>query len=458
VRGVGSVCALGLAFLALASAPPDQNPAVPGPVVQASVPDGRAPMAALGAVSGLPGAVSVDHSLTAAADTHRVYVANESSDMVSRVAFVPGQGAWVDGEIPVGVMPGDIDGAHGITVSPDGRHWYVTIAHGTPYGSVWQFHAGPDTLVGRSELGRFPATMGVTPDGRMLLTANFNLHGDMVPSSVSVVFTPQMVEVAKVETCLMPHGSRVDASGSHQYSVCMHSDQLVELDLASLAVSARYLLTPGHEGALRLEDEPGAVKHAAGASSGGSAAPSGHAGGAGAAEHAGAAMGGEGTSSSVSAATPPAGAQPCSPTWAEPGQGSGADRVVYVACNKNAEVLEVDVGTWEVRRRFSTGRAPYNLEATADGRLLVATLKGEQSIAVFDLKRGAEIARLPTSRPITHGVVASPDGRHAFVTNEAVGAVPGTLDIFDLEALELVATVDLGLQSGGIDYWGGPPP
>ncbi len=55
-------------------------------------------------------------------------------------------------------------------------------------------------------------------------------------------------------------------------------------------------------------------------------------------------------------------------------------------------------------------------------------------------------------------MVASPDGRYAFVTNEAVGAVPGTLDVFDLVALERVATVDLGFQSGGIDYWGGPLP
>ncbi len=87
----------------------------------------------------------------------------------------------------------------------------------------------------------------------------------------------------------------------------------------------------------------------------------------------------------------------------------------------------------------------------------MATLKAEQSIAVIDLDTGDEIARLPTSQPVTHGVVASPDGRYAFVTNEAVGAVPGTLDVFDLEALELVATVDLGYQSGGVDYWGGPP-
>ena len=149
--------------------------------------------------------------VSAQSPTYRVYVANESSDLVSRVAFTPGEGAVVEKEIAVGIMPGDNDGAHGLSVSPDGRYWYLTIAHGTPYGYLWKFHAGPDTLVARTRLGLFPATIGITPDGQFLLAANFNLHGDMVPSTISVVYTPEMLEITKIRTCLMPHGSRVRA-------------------------------------------------------------------------------------------------------------------------------------------------------------------------------------------------------------------------------------------------------
>ena len=147
----------------------------------------------------------------------------------------------------------------------------------------------------------------------------------------------------------------------------------------------------------------------------------------------------------------------CSPTWAEPGAGALADRVVYVACNRNDEILEIDAGDWTVRRRFSTGTAPYNLDVTADGSLLVATLKGEQAVAVISLESGEELARLPTTQPITHGVVTSPDGRYAFVSNEAIGATPGTLDVFDLSALERVATAELRYQPGGIDFWRATP-
>ncbi len=328
--------------------------------------------------------------------TYRVYVANESSDLVSRVAFTPGEGAVVEKEIAVGVMPGDNDGAHGLSVSPDGRYWYLTIAHGTPYGYLWKFDAGPDTLIARTRLGLFPATMGITPDGQFLLAANFNLHGDMVPSDISVVYTPEMIEVTRIRTCLMPHGSRVRPDGTRQYSACMHSEELVEIDLETFEVSSRFDVSPA----------PEAV---------------------------------------------------CSPTWVEPGLGSRANRVVYVACNRNQEVLEVDTGRWEVSRRFATGMAPYNLEVTAGGERLIATLKGEQAVAVFDIESGREVGRVETSRPVTHGVVASPDGRYAFVSNESVGSVRGTLDVIDLETLDVVASVELGHQSGGIDFWSVTP-
>ena len=327
---------------------------------------------------------------------YRLYVANESSDLVSRVVFRPGEGLEVEKEIPVGIMPGDNDGAHGVSVSPDGRYWYVTIAHGTPRGYLWKFHAGPDTLVGRTRLGLFPATMGLTPDGQFLLAVNFNLHGDMVPSDVSVVYTPEMIEVTRVRTCVMPHGSRVRPDGTRQYSACMHSDLLVEIDLETFEASARYDVSPV-EG-----DGEDAV---------------------------------------------------CSPTWVEPGMGARANRFVYVACNRNREVLEIDTDRWVVTRRFATGLGPYNLEVTSGGDLLIATLKGEQAVAVFDLETGEERARIATSRSVTHGVVASPDGRYAFVSNESAGSVRGTLDVIDLETLTLVDTIELRHQSGGIDFW-----
>ena len=78
-------------------------------------------------------------------------------------------------------------------MSPDHRFYYVSLAHGQPFGSVWKYSTTGDAVVGRVTLGMFPATLHTTPDGEFLYAVNFNLHGDMVPSSVSVVATGEMV-------------------------------------------------------------------------------------------------------------------------------------------------------------------------------------------------------------------------------------------------------------------------
>ena len=64
-----------------------------------------------------------------------VYVLSESADKIALVRF-GADGASVIRQIDTGDMPVDIDGPHGIVVSPDRQFYYVTIAHGRPFGSV----------------------------------------------------------------------------------------------------------------------------------------------------------------------------------------------------------------------------------------------------------------------------------------------------------------------------------
>ncbi len=360
------------------------------------------------ATTGSNSAESASGGAATAAATYRVYVANESSDVVSVVSFGP-DGAVAEKAIDVGFIPSDLDGAHGVSVSPDGRHWYLTTAHGTPWGMLWKYETGTDSLLASVELGAFPATIGLSPDGGTAFVVNFNLHGDPVPSSVSVVNTEPLEEMGQIVTCVMPHGSRVAPSGDYAYSVCMHDDELVEISTADLVVTRRMALTPGGQGLKASGEaarEPMLELHREGPR--------------------------------------------CKPTWVEPGVDG---RHVYVACNGHGEVLEIDLEKMTVTRRFPTGTAPYNLEVTPNGRLLIATNKGAQSISVIDLGGGQELARIPTSRPITHGVVATPDSRYAFVSNEAVGGTFSTVDVFDLRSLSRVAEVEVLHQAGGIDFW-----
>ncbi len=340
-------------------------------------------------------------------DFHEIYVAAEAADRIAVLSF-EGNVVAVDREVTVGIMPLDIDGPHGLRLSPDGRFYYVSIAHGQPYGTVWKYSATDDTALGRVTVGMFPATIDLTPDGTFLYVVNFNLHGDMVPSSVSVVMTDEMLEIVRITTCTMPHGSRINSQGTRHYSTCMMDDRLVEIDTSTLRVSRNFMLTRGEEKGFR-----GPV---------------------------------ESTGMSPGMMNDSASAERCSPTWAEP---SKDGRFVFVACNASDEIVEVDVETWELSRRLEARAGVYNLAATDE--LLVATNKRDQSISVYEIESGTEVARIATGRRVVHGVAISEDEQYAFVSVEGVSAEPGAVEVLDLESLEIVASADVPQQAGGID-------
>jgi DNA-binding beta-propeller fold protein YncE len=350
-----------------------------------------------------------------------VYVVSESTDKISLVRFGPGC-ARVERSFGTGVMPTDVDGPHGVAIAPDKQFYYVSLGHGRPFGSVWKYAAKDDSVLGRVTLGLFPATMDVSPDGEFLYAVNFNLHGDMVPSSVSVVATGEMLEVARINTCTMPHGSRFNPQGTKHYSACMMDDMLVEIDTRTLKVSRHFLLTKGKEMGMMGAPPARGVMHTG--------------------MH-GMDTGGHGME------VPKPGDVTCSPTWAQP---SVDGSTIFVACNKSSEIVEVDAATWKVLRRIPAGQGVYNLAVTKDGRLL-GTNKRDQSVSVFDVKTGRELARLPTRRKVLHGVAVSSDSRYAFVSVEGIGSEPGTVEIIDLEALKTVATVDVDPQAAGIDFF-----
>jgi DNA-binding beta-propeller fold protein YncE len=368
--------------------------------------------------------ISISLTSTAAAQRppdkdYLVYVVCESADKIALIRFGP-KGARLEREIATGAMPSDIDGPHGIVVSPDKKFYYVSLGHGRPFGSVWKYSTETNEVLGQATLGMFPATMDISPDGSLLYVVNFNLHGDMIPSSVSVVATEQMIEVKRIQTCTMPHGSRLAANGSKQYSACMMDDMLVEIDANTLAVSRHFMLTKGKEMGM-------------------SGSPAGHSMSPGASHDAG----GHGLE------PPKAGDISCSPTWAQP---SVDGSKIYVACNKSSEIVEVDAASWKMTRRIPSRPGVYNLAMTRDGRL-IATNKRDQSVSVIDLKTGLELARMPTKRKVIHGAVVSPDNRYAFISVEGIGAEPGTVEIIDLETLKTVATVDTPEQAAGIDFF-----
>jgi DNA-binding beta-propeller fold protein YncE len=379
---------------------PDARPRASSRLLPRSI----APWAGVLVALALPGPLLGQLSADPPDPEYRVFVGSEATDRISLVVFGP-EGARVEREFTVSLYPTEADGPHGLAMAPDGRHLYVTTGHGRPWGNLWKLDAETGHAVGRVELGAFPASLDVSPDGRFAFVANFNLHGDMIPSSVSVVDIDRMLEISRIETCTMPHGSRLSNNGRHQYSTCMMDDLLVEVDAWGLSVSRHFVLSPGHEHG--MEGVPAGDAHV------------------------------------MSGAA-------CSPTWAAPAPDGGS---VWVACNRSGELVEVDVASWTLARRIPAAPGIYNLDVTSDGRRLVATNKQDHSVSVFDLEAGHEIARIPTTRRVVHGVVLSPDDRYAFISVEGVGSEPGTLEVLDLEAAAFVARVDLPPMSAGVAFW-----
>jgi YVTN family beta-propeller protein len=341
------------------------------------------------------------------ADTgYRVGVVSESGDIATWLK-PSGSGLVVDRVVPVGIMPSDIDGPHNITVAPNGKSYYITIAHGTPFGSLWKMDASGDSLLGRAQVELFPTTISLTPDGQFAFVANSDFHGDHPRMNViSVIHTPTMTKITDLPACDMPHGVKVNHVGTRVYASCMHSDEILQIDVATFGISRRAKtgeggtmasMTPAHHGP----------------------------------------------------AAPPVstGAKECSPTFISV---SPDDKRLYVACNYGNSLQVWDAASFKAIKEVPVGKGAYNVEPSPDGKLVIVTNKKDQSVSLIDAGTLTELARVPTSKKIVHGVAYSPDSRLAYISCESIGADSGAVDVIDLATRKRVGSIAIPGQPTGI--------
>ena len=389
-------------------------------------------------------ALMISTAFVSKSQNYYVYVTAESEDEVSVIKF-DGEKAENIKDIPVGVWPAEIEGPHGITVDPEGEYWYLSLAHGNPYGTLYKFKTGTDEVVGTVQLGLFPASMQISPVTGLLYCVNFNLHGDMVPSTVSVVDVETMTELEQITTGAMPHGSRLSADGMKHYSVAMMSGELFEIDAFNLNVSrkldldkASKMIGADHSkmdhskmnhskmGEAKNEEmDHSKMDHSKMDHSKMDHSKMGHD------------MGGMKHSA-------------FKPTWVSPHPNKD---IVYVAGNGQAEVLEIDTKTWKPTRKFKTDKGPYNIDLSPDGKYMVVSYKTAAKTGIWDLESGKEVARLDNSQKVTHGVAISSDSKYAFVSVEGMYDESGKVDVIDLATMKVVDTAELGKQAGGIAFW-----
>lgn len=349
-----------------------------------------------------------------AGQDYRVGVVSESGDIVTWLK--PGAGTLTpERVVPVGIMPADIDGPHNLAVSPDNRYYYMSIAHGTPYGTLWKMDAGNDTLAGRAPLEMFPTTIGLTPDGELAFVANSDFHGDHPRVNVvSVVHTPTMSTITHLPACDMPHGVKSNHAGTRVYISCMNSDELLEIEVATLRITRRGSTGAGHDMNAMSGMDHAAATHAP---------------------------------PPASAPAPAKADDSCAPTFVTV---SPDDRTLYAACNHGNSVQVWDAASFTKVKEIPVGTGAYNIEPSPDGLWLIVTNKKAQSFSLLDARTLTEVVRVPTTKKIVHGVAWAPDGRYAFISQESIGADPGAVDMFDLTTRKTVATVPVPAQPTGI--------
>jgi YVTN family beta-propeller protein len=162
----------------------------------------------------------------ALAGATKVYVADEEGDTVT---VLDATSFAKLATIPVGREP------HNIQVSPDGRWAWVTInsevegktkgpaKHApaampraeheamTAAGQVWVIDTATDRLVDKIRVGKHPAHVVLSPDGRFAYVTN---GGD---DTVSVIETATRTALATIPVGAYPHGIRVSPDGREAY-------------------------------------------------------------------------------------------------------------------------------------------------------------------------------------------------------------------------------------------------
>ena len=351
--------------------------------------------------------------------SYYLYVASESEDTVSLLKFDKNQIEEIE-RISVGTFPTEIEGPHGITVDPNGKYWYLSLAHGNPFGKLIKYSTKTNKVVDETTLGLFPASMQISTITGFLYCVNFNLHGTMAPSNVSVVDPETMTEIT---TGSMPHGSRISPDGLYQYSVAMMSGELFEIDALGLKVN-RVLdlenkMMKNKKMSHKMMDMDKKMDNMK--------------------------MNKDKMKSMQNNKH-----SMVKPTWVIPHPNL---KLAYIAGNGSNEIIEVDLENWEVSDRFKTGKGPYNLEISPNGELLIGTIKSEGKTAIWGLKDKKLLSLLKNTTSISHGIAISSDSKYAFISSEGIGGEPGIVDVISLETFKLISSVEVGKQAGGIAFW-----
>ena len=75
------------------------------------------------------------------------------------------------------------------------------------------------------------------------------------------------------------------------------------------------------------------------------------------------------------------------------------------------------------------------------------------AFANSDYSASSLLSIIDNSAKVSHGIAISSDSKYAFISAEGIGGEPGKVDVIDLQKLELISSINVGKQAGGIAFW-----
>lgn len=320
---------------------------------------------------------------------HKIYCPNQADD---NVAILDSDNRLVTRYVDVGTSPAN-DAPHFVVVGP--HHWYVSLIGA---GEVWQFDIHADTLVRKAPVPGAPALLSLTPDGSKLYVSQFMTSST---NRVMVINTATMTVAKSITVWTMPHGMRMNRTGTRLYVANMMSDNISVIDPATDSVIAT--VPVAHD------------------------------------------------------------ALPFGPTKYMPMEValSPDDGSYMVTCSSWDEVRMFDASTNALVDSFRVGSQPWHLQYTPDGEFCYVTNRLGNSVSVIHVPMRHVMSTITASTALAypHGVDISADGRYVFVSNENVSHqyVPrynpefvGNIAVIDHVSGQMVKVVEVGRMPTGL--------
>lgn len=191
----------------------------------------------------------------------RLVITNSGEDTLS---FVDPESFEEIARLPVGILPMELEGAHHVAGTPDGRFLFVGFANSVPLGAQ---ASGPhgnhgngtsdgylikiDAQTGRQlervRVERSPGDVRLQPGGKRVWQSHYDLVTaleDLEPgapieeafSNAIVTDADTMQRVARVPLCPAGHGIGFSPAGDFAYVTCGLSDELAIVDTGDFSV------------------------------------------------------------------------------------------------------------------------------------------------------------------------------------------------------------------------------